>query len=89
MIRQTHCQIKKLKLPTIKLQIKILKKLIFVKHLRRKFKSHRKNKPERKPPYMFGVGSIIQMLLSEKQLEGRKGVRKERQRKITDQYHEY
>jgi hypothetical protein len=29
------------------------------------------------------------MLLSEKQLEGRKGVRKERQRKITDQYHEY
>jgi hypothetical protein len=48
-----------------------------------------KNKPEGKLPYMFDDVSIIQMLLSEKQLEGRNRERKERQRRITDQYHEY
>jgi hypothetical protein len=48
-----------------------------------------KNKPEGILPYMFDNVSIIQMLLSEKQLEGRKGRRKERQRRITDQYHEH
>jgi hypothetical protein len=48
-----------------------------------------KNKPEGKLPYMFDDVSIIQMLLSEKQLEGMKGERKKRQRQITDQYHKY